>query len=289
MRHLIPHLLAAILFISSGLAMSAAAAPGPVTGCDQQISRNFTAPFISLVAASPNPSDAPPELDATARHARAMALIQQGNTLDNRGQSAPAIAAYTEAIRLGAVGEAMAERGIAYAKMDRYGDALADLNEAVRLLPDAPGAYANRAFVCFDLGRFQATARDMATALRFRPGAPYYVLLRYLALRHLGEPAHEELLEYASTRTLARWPGPVIALYLGMLDPDGLRQAVIRIGSLQARCEASFYVGEYELLRGNTESARVAFEQIRANKPCIGFTEDLNARGELRRMGVPVQ
>jgi tetratricopeptide (TPR) repeat protein len=60
-------------------------------------------------------------------------------------------------------------RGAAYARQGRHGEALADLDEAVRRAPGNAAAYKDRGTVFVNLGRYDDAIRDYNEALRLRP------------------------------------------------------------------------------------------------------------------------
>ena len=77
------------------------------------------------------------------------------------------------------------------------------------------------------------------------------------------------------------WPYAVFELYVGRRDPAATLAAAQKP---EERCEAQFYVGEWQLLQGDRAAARQRFEE--AVGICLkAFIEYTAAQAELRRLG----
>jgi lipoprotein NlpI len=106
------------------------------------------------------------------------------------------------------------------------------------------------------------------------------MIWRYLARERAGENAREELEANASRLKSADWPYPVVELYLGRRSPADLLSAV---SGPDERCEAQFYIGEWDLLGGNNTAAAAAL-QIAADTCSKDFDEYTGALAELKRL-----
>jgi lipoprotein NlpI len=73
----------------------------------------------------------------------------------------------------------------------------------------------------------------------------------------------------------------VLELYSGRRDPAATLAAAQKP---EERCEAQFYVGEWQLLQDDSASARQRFEEAVGGCP-KSFIEYTGAQAELRRMG----
>ena len=145
-------------------------------------------------------------------------------------------------------------------------------------------AYAGRGYVNFFLGRYSAAADDFQHGME---SEPYRALWRYLARARGGQNDTREL----ALNTVVKldrdvWPGAVIALYLGQVKPPQVLAAAARGDERKQReqgCEASFYLGEYALLRVEIAEAQRYFRKAQESCPA-GFVEHIAAQSELKRI-----
>jgi hypothetical protein len=86
--------------------------------------------------------------------------------------------------------------------------------------------------------------RDLAQAAGYDPDEPYVALWLFLAQRRSGSEGTALARSFASEA----WPRPAIELLLGRMTPEALRTAARDYGE---RCEADFYIGSWQLLRGD--------------------------------------
>jgi tetratricopeptide (TPR) repeat protein len=108
-----------------------------------------------------------PELLATVR-------VREANVRLETGEYDRAIEATTEALNLGANPlVALCTRSVAYLRQENLPRALADCEEAVRLVPDEALPYNNRGAVLNKLGRYGPGLADLRTALRLEPHLAY--------------------------------------------------------------------------------------------------------------------
>ena len=103
---------------------------------------------------------------------------------------------------------------------------------------------------------------------------------RYLALAHLGQDGASELSANAARLKNKDWPYPVIDFYLGRRSFDDIRAAVRKPDE---KCEAAFYAGEWQLLRGDKAQAKASL-QIAADTCSKTFVEYSGAVAELKRI-----
>ena len=105
--------------------------------------------------------------------------------------------------------------------------------------------------------------------------------------RHLTDAQIAALRDQSRALNLGTFPGPVIRFYLGEISAEEV-MAAVRKGSLQEQkeqlCEASFYVGEEALLRGNRDEAARLFRQA-IGTGLTYFYEYQGAAVELQRLG----
>ena len=106
------------------------------------------------------------------------------------------------------------------------------------------------------------------------------MIWRYLACERAGESGAAELEANAARLKDNDWPRPVIELYLGRTLPEELLSVA---GKPEERCEAEFYIGEWNLLRGDRAAAATALRTVADTCP-KPFFEYVGAVAELKRM-----
>ena len=211
----------------------------------------------------------------------------RGAAYQHKGDHERALQDYDAAIRLDSTSaSAFNNRGRAYHFKENYAQAIRDYDEAIELDPDYALAFYNRGLARFDQSLYIASVPDFVRALSLDPGNPYRVIGQYLAKARAGDTDREALAYHARELNLTRWPGPVIALFLGQLtvpallestrDPDPTTQR-------ERQCEASFYAGEHLLITGQRESA-IGMLQAAVATGISSLYEYASARAELRRL-----
>jgi hypothetical protein len=92
------------------------------------------------------------------------------SALFNKERFAEAFAHYNEAIKLNpSYANAFFNRGNAYVRLDKYQQALNDYNQAIALSPFFSEAYNNRAFIYIKLDRYQQAFDDYSKAISLKP------------------------------------------------------------------------------------------------------------------------
>ncbi|MGH2266538.1 hypothetical protein ACQ1Z3_15700, partial [Enterococcus faecalis] len=69
-----------------------------------------------------------------------------------------------------------------------------------------------------------AAVEDLQTAVRLRPSNPNSVIWLHIARVHQGYADRQELEENTTKVKRDQWPGAVLALYLGHVDTDRVRE-----------------------------------------------------------------
>ncbi len=118
---------------------------------------------------------------------------------------------------------------------------------------------------------------------------PYNVLWLSIARTKAGLPdaGEHSLKNNAAMLDLARWPGPVLKFYQGGMSADQVRSAAEMGDPAQKAsrvCDANFYIGEYDLGRGNAATAKAPLESAAADCPFSSF-ERVGAGAELSHWG----
>jgi hypothetical protein len=135
-------------------------------------------------------------------------------------------------------------------------------------------------FADYFTGRYQQAADGFAAKAE-QNGAPtpYYYLWRFLAQNRGGDMQAFTDLRTATTKVdHGKWPYPVYELFFGELNPADLMAKAADSNEL---CEATFYSGEWYLLRGDAREARQRFQTSLSSCPST-FMEYDGAKGELK-------
>ena len=218
----------------------------------------------------------------------AMIYNNRGRAYQQRGDYERAIQDYERAIRLDPTSAlAFNNRGRVNHLQENYAQAIEDYDKAIALDPTFQLAYYNRAFARFDQGLFSVSVSDFARAVELDPSRAYRVLGLYLAKARAGDLDRKDLARNAARLDLTRWPGPVVALFLGQITPQAMIAAAQDPdpNALRERyCEAYFYAGEFYLIHGQRTAAVQMFQSAVATATTSLF-EHSSAKGELRRLG----
>jgi len=182
-----------------------------------------------------------------------------------------------------AVSETLQWRGRSYLCKEDYDRAIADFTASLRLDPDKNPALGARGNAYFMAGRYGPAAEDLASVLHEYPTAAYVALWLHLAQLHAGRPDAVAALEAnASNLKKEKWPYPAVELFLGRGRPD----SILMLDNMRPvqLCDARFFIGEWHLMRGETQIASRVFASPEFS--CADPTNDeyLGARAELRRL-----
>ena len=166
-------------------------------------------------------------------------------------------------------------RGNAFQDKGDYRQAIAEYDSALKLKPDYAGSYYARGRARFAMTQFPAASVDFARAVDLDPKDAYSVLWLHLSRAKAGVADRGEFMANAESFDLAKWPGAVLGLYLGKRMVEQVRAEASK-GDEETQkeqaCEATFYIGEYQLLRRNVAAARPLFEE--ALKICSYTTDE---------------
>ena len=194
---------------------------------------------------------------------------ERGSAWDNQSRRAEAIGDYTKAIDLAGSKDSLAhfylDRAVSYEGDRQWAKALADYAEAIRRDDRLSRAYYGRARVQFLGGDAGSAVADFDKALERDPADYYPLLWLYLAQVRGSKDALVELKRRAASLDLAKWPGPIIRVFLGELTPEQVRPPAQPEAWTEedrkagAACEVSFYVGELRLAKGERAKAMALF------------------------------
>lgn len=203
-----------------------------------------------------------------------------------KGESDRALADYDAAVKLSPRdANAFLGRGAEWIAKGDYRRAVTQYDEALRLNSESSSAWFGRGRARFYAGDFMMAASDLYRAHDLAPGV-YSALWLYLARKHADIPGERTLAREAGTKGDGAWPAPVVGLYLGNSSPDAVARAASNPDPARARdlkCEASFYIGQWHVLRGARDAAIPLLKEAESTCP-RSFIEREGAAAELTRL-----
>ena len=203
----------------------------------------------------------------------------RGSAWLGKGDYDRAIADSNEAIRRNPKLSAFySNRGRAWNEKGDYDRAITDYTVAIGLEPNA-ARYRSRGQGYFNMGDFNGAAVDLLRANDLADDA-YAMLWRYLARGRLGQDGSAELSANAARLKNKNWPHAVIEFYLGRRSLEEMRAAA---NKPDEKCQAEFYAGQWQILRGNPAESRAAL-QIAADTCRKLLIEYSGAVAELKRL-----
>jgi lipoprotein NlpI len=155
---------------------------------------------------------------------------------------------------------------------------------AIRNDPDDDDAYFHRGIAKVYAGSLPEALADIGQAGRLDPQYPYYALWIDIVDKrgHLGSHFPQAIAHI----DMAKWPAPVIRLFLGQAAPDDVLAAADDPDSTKKSgqiCEANFYIGEFHLQQGAEADAARLFGHAAAECP-RAFVEGPAAAAELKAL-----
>jgi len=138
----------------------------------------------------------------------------------------------------------------------------------VQLDPRDARAYFHRARVYWQSASLGKSLTDLDQAILLNPKDAYPVIWREIVAKRSDQPSR--LSEAAKQLDAAKWPAPVINLFLGTMTPEQVLSAADDADPVKRKwqfCEANFYIAERALQRGSKEEALKLFDQAAADCP----------------------
>ena len=211
----------------------------------------------------------------------ALALMQRGLFFAYKGDATRAVQDANRAVAMAPNAGAYRLHGWMLHWLGRLNEALMDYSKAIELDASNVPAWRNRGVAHFDMGLFSAAANDFSKALELTPDT-YAALYLFVARTRAGGDGLPGLKVVLPRLDTGHWPYPVAELFLGKLQPA---QVLARASSGVERCEAHFYIGQWQIMKGDTVAAERALREVKG--PCqYGYIEHVSARAELARLKV---
>ncbi|MBV9553181.1 MAG: tetratricopeptide repeat protein [Alphaproteobacteria bacterium] len=174
-------------------------------------------------------------------------------------------------------------RGNVLAGIGEFDRAAADYDTALRLQPDMRFALNGRARVRFYQGDYARSAEGFAAELALKPDDAITTLWAYLARLRAGQPARERLREDAAKLDTAKWPWPIVAVFLGERDAAQVLADLAKEPDEVAQCDADFFLGVQLAAGGDAPRARLLFQHA-ATKCPPSYVDTISAKVELARL-----
>ena len=229
------------------------------------------------------------DFDSTIRlnPSNIVALLARGDLLAAQKDYDKAFADYDKALAISANSPQIAAlvysaRAVVYAEKGDLKRALDEYGALLKIDPDDPVYLEGRAYTAFAAGNFAEAAAGFGSSLQKKPESFYPVLMRFVARARMGEHDTPELRRNAEALDRNAWPWPLVALFLGEIEPDDLRATVTGTQETRRKCETAFFLAEYDLLHRRRDEAAALMQA--ATKLCVSdFFERNAAVGEAKR------
>ena len=209
-------------------------------------------------------------------------IANRGWTKRKKGDLDGAFVDFNEAIRTDPkFVRAYYNRGLAWNDRQDYDRAIADFNEAIRLDPKGDVAYHDRALTKFYKGDFAGSADDLRKSNDLKRES-FTVLRLYIARSRAGASnANAEFIKAAGDLTSKGWPRPVIEFYLGERSAESM---VAAADNTERRCDAQFYLGEWQLTQNKRAEAAESLRGAIADGCPKYLFEYVGAQVDLKRI-----
>ncbi|MDE2182018.1 MAG: tetratricopeptide repeat protein [Alphaproteobacteria bacterium] len=246
------------------------------------INRNQPDVAIAAFTAALNAGDLAAGYVPNAHMGRARAYLFKGKCAEALADLDAVLAAKPNDV------QALTSRGGAYACLKKPDAATADFNRALALQPSA-GLYEAVGHYQWQFSRFAEAARDFAQAVKLAPEdaehGPYLVIWYFISADRGGtlDPA---VVKDGEKRFDSRdWPRPILQFFDGKIAVEKVFELAADRDATTAtnqKCEADFYVAEWQLARKNPDAAKPLLQQARAECP-HNFIEYFAAQTEIDR------
>ena len=181
-------------------------------------------------------------------------------------------------------------RGVAYDEKGLYDKAIEDYNKAIELAPNHVNAYNNRGRLYYFKGLYDKSLNDFKKSIELNPQDTYAYLWNIIVSSKISENKYEKSLNELKNYLLSakdEWIKTVAKYYCGYISKEKVLEEAEKGRDEKERnerfCEAYYYIGEMELIKGRKTAAKEYFEKC-LKTGVIGFCEYAAAKFELSKM-----
>lgn len=214
------------------------------------------------------------------------AYYGRGNAWSGKGDSDRAIADFDIALGLNPKDKfTLGSRAFELTIKGDYARSIADHDAVLQLDAKSAISFNGRGRARLYTGDFPRAIADLQEAMKLEPSS-YTALWLYLARKRAGIEGDELLEQGTADIRGGGWPWPVVVLFLGRTDVDSVMAAATDRNAArqrEQRCEASFYVAQWYLLRNDRDRALPLLKEAQSDCP-REFLEHEGAVAELRRL-----
>jgi tetratricopeptide (TPR) repeat protein len=160
------------------------------------------------------------------------------------------------------------ERGFAYLMKGDYEKAVADFDMETRYSQDPTLAFLHKGTAQWDLAKFDDAGASFVEALKRQPSQNYAFLWLMLARARTGGAVDTDTTARFASADLSKWPGPLVALYLGkatLADVTAAVQKQVTASDKLNKCSTDFFLAEWPTLQKN--SAATQLQKVVADCP----------------------
>ena len=175
---------------------------------------------------------------------------------------------------------------VSYMEKGEAGIAIEAVGVAIDEAPGEAALYRNRAMLRLNRGEFSAALGDIEAAVKAAPDDAENALWRFFIQNRKGVTDTDSLTRFAVNHDLNAWPGPAIAMFIGMIEPQAIADIgfdAADAGNWRLQCEALFYVGQYQLMLGAKANA-AEFFRAAVDTGATGVMAYSGARSALARI-----